>query len=319
MSINASYRLVRESIVAFTLKYIPIFDKNSPAPLFPPILGTGFIVRSDGVIATNAHVVEAIQRVSRPPDVPKEEWPVKVLLLRLIPAGILEIPLEILGVMGISGFDGGKVYYGPKKGPDLAFVHVKVKGLPTVRIDSTTLIEEGMDIATAGFPMGTDALTAPGWLHQFTPTLQRGIISAVHPFPCPTPHGYSVNVMTQGGASGSPVFMCDSGSVIGVLYAGLNNFVVSLKKDDLYAMPTNISYVVPSHYIIKMLNELERHPEIQSPSDAMTIDDMIATTQVVNRFEKERDWIVTGLDPVAEAEIVTPLKQLSPKSNTDGE
>jgi len=32
-----------------------------------------------------------------------------------------------------------------------------------------TRLEEGLEVATAGYPMGTDALTAPGYLHQVTP------------------------------------------------------------------------------------------------------------------------------------------------------
>lgn len=283
MDINASYRSVRESVVAFALQYVPVYDKMTPPPAFPPILGTGFVVRSDGVIATNSHIVEAIQKAPHPPDAPKDEWPVRAVLLRLTQAGMLEIPLEVLGVAVLDAFYGGEVYYGPKKGPDLAFVRVKAKGLPIVSIDSTTRLEEGMEIATAGFPMGTVALTAPGWLHQITPTLQRGIVSAVLPFPCPTPHGYAVNVMTQGGASGSPVFLCETGAVVGVLYAGLRDFEVSLKQKDLYAVPTNISYVVPSHYLVSGLKSLDNQPEMQTPPDAMTIDEMIAKFQIVVR------------------------------------
>ena len=78
----------------------------------------------------------------------------------------------------------------PPAGPDLAFVPVKARGLPAVALDGPEAIDEGTEVATAGFPMGTDALMAPGWIHQVTPTLQRGIISAVLPFPCPTPHAY---------------------------------------------------------------------------------------------------------------------------------
>src|ERR1035437_9512661 len=71
MSIVEAYKLVKPSIVAFVLKYIPVFDKGAPPPHFPVILGTVFVVREDGVIATNAHVVRAFQNAFRPPDAPK--------------------------------------------------------------------------------------------------------------------------------------------------------------------------------------------------------------------------------------------------------
>ncbi len=139
--------------------------------------------------------------------------------------------------------------------------------------------------------MGTDALMAPGWIHQLTPTLQRGIVSAVLPFPCSTPHAYSVNVMVQGGASGSSVFLCDTGAVVGVLYAGLNDYALTLKNKDLHLVPTNISYVVPSHYLTKSLEAFLKMENMRPPSDAKSIDEMLKNAEFRNFLEKGRDWI----------------------------
>lgn len=312
MSIVESYKAIKPSIVAFVLKYIPVFDKGAPPPHFPVILGTGFVVREDGVIATNAHVVRAFQKAFRPPDAPKDEWPVRALMLRLTDHGVVEIPLEVLGVGMIKAFDGGKHYYGPKDGPDLAFVHVKVRGLPAVQIDSTSVLEEGVEVATAGFPMGTDALTAPGWLHQLTPTLQRGVCSAVLPFACPTPHGYSINVMSQGGASGSPVFSCETGKIIGVLYGGLTDVDVTLRAHEPFKVPTNITYVVPAHYLATAMREFEKNPDMTLPADAITIDEMLRGATLKNIFEGGRDWQVRQVDAKAEIERVKEVARLSP-------
>jgi len=98
------------------------------------------VVRSDGVIATNAHVVDAFGKVFRPPDTPQDEWPIHALLFKRTEQGMIEIPLNILGVVKISKFEHAKVYYSPKAGPDIAFVHVKAKGLPEVKIDDTTFL-----------------------------------------------------------------------------------------------------------------------------------------------------------------------------------
>ncbi len=312
MTIVESYRAIKPSIVAFVLKYIPVFDKGAAPPHFPVILGTGFVVREDGVIATNAHVVRAFQNAFRPPDAPKDEWPVHALMLRLTDQGVVEIPLEVLGVGMIKAFDGGKHYYGPKDGPDLAFVHVKARGLPAVQIDSTSVVEEGVELATAGFPMGTDALTAPGWLHQLTPTLQRGVCSAVLPFACPTPHGYSMNIMSQGGASGSPVFSCESGKVIGVLYGGLTDIDVTLKAQEPFKIPTNITYVVPAHYLANAMKEFEKNPDMTLPGDAKTIDEMLGGAKLKNMFEGGRNWEVREVDPKAEGERMKEVTRVPP-------
>jgi len=313
MGISSSYKLVKNTIVAFVAKYVPVFDQSAP-PQFPPIIGTGFVVREDGVIATNAHVIRAFTRMPVPPNAPRDDWPVRCLMLTLIDKGMVEIPLEILGCAGIEQFSpGGPAYYGPKAGPDLAFVRVKARGLPVVTLDDGSVIEEGTEVATAGFPMGTDALTAPGWIHQLTPTLQRGIISAVLPFPCPTPHAYAVNIMVQGGASGSPVFLSESGEVVGVLYAGLNDPRETLRNQDLYTVPTNISYVVPSHYLHRSLEELEKLNQMKAPSDARTIEEMLHAAEFNNALQG-RHWEIRQVDPQAEAERVSTVSRLtSPK------
>jgi Trypsin-like peptidase domain len=236
------------------------------------------------------HVVRALAKAPKPPGFPPDKWPVRALLFHLTEAGQFEIELEVFAVSGISDFNAGKAYYGPKEGPDLGFVFVKAKGLAPLQIDGETEIEEGIEVATAGYPMGTDALTAPGWLHQITPTLQKGIVSAVLPYPCLHPHGFSINVMTQGGASGSPVISCTTGGVLGVLYGGLEDIDQTLDQKHLYRVPTAISYVVPSRYIAHVLAKMKEDPLRPQAADAITIDEMLQQAVIVNALEEDRDW-----------------------------
>ena len=237
VDLAATYQEVRKSIVAFVPRHITLRE-GEEAPEFPPIVGTGFIV-DEGLVVTNDHVVRSLARLPRPPETPLEEWPFTALLLHEIPTeGIAQVPLEVLGVGALGEIQVKGHYYGPRR-PDLALVHVKAKGLPILAVDSQAVpLKEGMVVATAGFPMGTDALRAPGYLHQITPTLQQGIISAVLPFSTPRPHALMINVMTQGGASGSPVFAPDRPAVIGVLYAGLNELQTSPGMPRPYLVPT---------------------------------------------------------------------------------
>lgn len=294
MSLANIYKSLRPSVVAFVNNFVPIDDEAEEPPTFAPILGTGFVIHEDGLLLTNSHVVNAFGKVPKPDDLPPDVWPVRGILFHSTEAGQIEIPLEIAGVIPVEGIDPGGAYYGPKTGPDLGFVHVKAKGLPTLQLDHTGLIEEGMDIATAGFPMGTDALMGPGWLHQITPTLQRGIISAVLPFPCPAPHAFSIDVMTHGGASGSPVVSCETGHVLGVLYAGLTDVGMTLKHNDLFRVPTSISYVVPSHYIAHLLPKIINEGIIPPVADALSIEEMLKQSTLTNVLESDRDWTIWG-------------------------
>jgi len=289
MSLQEVYPNIRRSVVAFVPKVFPAWDEKGNPPPFPPIIGTGFVVRSDGVIATNDHVIRTFSKLKNYSQDAKDNWPVFAMLFHQVDEGILEVPLEVIGVVVVSNFKPGGIYYGPPK-PDVGFVHVKATGLPAVTIDSITLLKEGIEVATAGFPMGRDALTAPGWLHQITPTLQKGIISAVHPFPCKTPHGFSVNVSVQGGASGSPVFVPDTGSVIGMLFASLGD-LEKTKKGDFVRVPTAISHAVPAHYMVNLLHQFDHDERFKLPSDALSLERIISSAKWVPRSSDEQVYV----------------------------
>jgi len=317
MKLIESYKKIKPTIVAFVPKFHPVYNPNETPPEFPPIFGTGFLV-DEGIVVTNDHVVKIIPKLPKPPDCPPDIWPVECLLWYFIPEkGLATISLEVIGVFGITKMETGDAYYGPLK-PDFAFVHVKMKGLPKANIKyDLKEIKEGQEIATAGFPMGTETLMAPGYLHQLTPTLQKGIISAVLPFECELPHAIMINVMVQGGASGSPVFLPNTGDVIGVLYASLeetrktksglpNNIRTNAGKMEpsihshFLPAPTNISYVVPAHYIEKMLQQIKEDSNMELPDNTLTLEEYIKNTEhvILKRGQTPLDNVWNGPDTI---------------------
>lgn len=189
------------------------------------------------------------------------------------------IPLDVVGCFTVDGYQNAGYYYGPPK-PDLAILHVKVRNHPVLAVDPDSVgVKPGARMATAGFTMGTDALCAPGWLHQMTPTLQDGIVSAVLPFPCEAHHGLMINIMTQGGASGSPVFPIDSPAASGVLYGGLNEpaLVGSDQHAKLVSLPTNFSYCVAGRFLKDMVEFVHGQDEFRLSAETQTLAEMIET------------------------------------------
>ncbi len=288
-----TYKKIRKSIVAFAVRNPSFHGKKYGANYYPQIIGTGFIVNESGLVATNAHVAEAIDNVPRHPDIPDDEYPVSVLLFCDVSGGLTQLECKICGRFVISGYASPHPYYGMERGPDIAYIQLNVIGLPAVKIAKNFLIEEGLDVSTAGFPMGTQALMAPGFLYQLSPTLQSGIISSLLPFNSPKPHAFSINVMVQGGASGSPVFLSSSGVVIGILNSSLNEMrTTEINKTEKlnYSVPTNISYVDSFHHLNKTLDIVLKAKHLEPPEDAPTLHYLIEHGTPIDetRFQKEK-------------------------------
>lgn len=286
------YSKIKPSIVA-------IASKVSTNPEFPDIIGTGFIARADGIIFTNEHVIKAIQKLPRHKGMSPNDWPAIVLYFHYIPEkGNITVPLDIRGVVEI-GIErkAESVDYGPDI-PDLGIIHVHIKDMPTLIIADRLGLQAGDEVMLSGFPMGTDTLRAPGWMHQFTPTLQSGIISAILPFPCDNPHAILLNIMTQGGSSGSPVLNPSTGEVIGIEYAGIIEPKKLAGKGILiYKNNTSLTLAIPAKIINKLFHEIDKVEEINKADfDRFdTIESLIAKKQVI--IHKPRTATMLPISP----------------------
>jgi S1-C subfamily serine protease len=293
MDLTNAYLKVKGSVVAFVPVFLPRSGAGAEPPPIFPIVGTGFVVHPDGLIATNAHVISVLGKLPRPPGTPRGVWPARALLLKLAPEGVLMIGLEIAGVFDIDAglLDGP--HYGHEH-PDIGLVLVKTTELPAVELDDATIIEEGREVATAGYPMGTQALLASGEIDHMSPTLQRGIVSAVLPMAGVRPNAYKINVMVQGGASGSPVFLSDSGKVIGIAKASLLDPVQTPEGSTTVLLPTNISYAVPARFLATALELLRTKHQMFPHPDAKPLSQVIAGAKLVNIFEAPPRRVITS-------------------------
>ena len=279
MDLSDAYNIVSQSVVAIAVKR----PQDQPIPPVPTIIGTGIVV-GEGLVATNNHVVRAAGRLQATREMPQNEWPVVAVLFLLIPdKGMCQLQMEVLGCCVVEVFKPHGYYYGPEK-PDLGFFHVNMRGLPALSVcDNLEKLVPGTRVATAGFPMGTDTLCAPGYLHQLTPTLQQGIVSAVLPFSCKTPHALMLNMMSQGGASGSPIFLPDGSDVVGVLYGGLQETYTSQVQgvDVPYKVPTNFTYCVAGHFLRRSIEDITCKSEMQLPKDSPHLDEALAQARAL--------------------------------------
>jgi S1-C subfamily serine protease len=159
--------------------------------------------------------------------------------------------------------------------PDLAICRIRVDGLDRMGVPRPKHLPLGDsakvravdEVGIMGFPFGLRLLGEEQELRQMTPITQKGSIAAVLPFSnVQNPHAFQLDMNINGGSSGSPLFLAETGEIVGVVFAArVRPHEVSLPRNKgarrvaSIPLPTGFGYAVP-------INRLREQPPAQHRS-----------------------------------------------------
>lgn len=142
---------------------------------------------------------------------------------------------------------------------DLALLKMKSdKAITPLKLHAPNEAMEGLNIAFTGYPIGA--------VLGLYPVTHRGIISAISPVAIKTETGqnlsphvikaledpyyiFQLDAIAYPGNSGSPVYIQETGEVVGIL----NSVYIKSSRENLLSDPSGISYAVPVKYIQEFL------------------------------------------------------------------
>ncbi len=221
---------VRQSVVA-----VGTLVPQKHAPKSPPkarYLGTGFVVKGGDLVVTNYHVVP----------------------------GKLEdgVQLAVFSGHGRNAVIHRARLLRKDEEHDLALLKIDGKKLPPLKLGSGKWVREGRSVAFTGFPLGM--------VLGLYPVTHQGIISAITPVAIPADSSrqlnaarikrlrnpflvYQLDAVAYPGNSGSPVYLPESGVVIGVV----NAVFVKGSKESILSTPSGISYAIPVRHVRALL------------------------------------------------------------------
>jgi hypothetical protein len=171
-----TFEKLRPCIVAFASRIVstPVDDM----PLLPAIFGTGFLVDSRGIVATNRHVIERLHTLPRHPSGRSSATVIIGTEVQQQERGHA-LPIwfaDVKAYWAVAEMKTETPFYGEDV-PDVGFVQIEVSGLPALELAREPhALKIGLAIGTAGFPLGTDPLVVHGKVNQITPFLRHGIV-----------------------------------------------------------------------------------------------------------------------------------------------
>ena len=223
---------IRPSIVGVGTAYPPRQpNRKSDAVTYR---GTGFVVGNGRQVLTNAHVIPA------------------------------ELDTDHNQFIAVFAGRGAKaralsarvVRSDPEH--DLALLEIDGPALPAMDLGDSSRVREGQEVAFTGFPIGV----ALG----LYPVTHRGMVAAISPMARPAEkartisaaqlrrlrspfNAFQLDATAYPGNSGSPVYMPDTGRVVGVI----NSVLVKETKESMLENPSGITYAIPVEFAVQLL------------------------------------------------------------------
>jgi len=231
MEISKIIEKNKNSVILVAL-YVP--GENNQGKV--SIRGTGFIISRDGKFITCGHVYKQI---------PQNDLP---YLEVSVPGKIDE--------KGITHYDRYKVkLLKIDKENDLALMQIisDKNNFETIEgFGKSESVKEGDEVVFIGYPLATELL---GMRFGITMNTNHCIISSVKRRGIDgSLHFFMIDTHINNGSSGSPVFLKDTGKVIGIA-SGRISAKISSPEGKILDIPANMGICGPAKYIIDLINK----------------------------------------------------------------
>jgi len=231
MKISGIIKKNKNSVILVAL-YVP--GENNQGKV--SIRGTGFIISRDGKFITCGHVYKQI---------PQNDLP---YLEVSVPGKIDE--------KGITHYDRYKVkLLKIDKENDLALMQIisDKNNFETIEgFGKSESVKEGDEVVFIGYPLATELL---GMRFGITMNTNHCIISSVKRRGIDgSLHFFMIDTHINNGSSGSPVFLKDTGKVIGIA-SGRISAKISSPEGKILDIPANMGICGPAKYIIDLINK----------------------------------------------------------------
>lgn len=227
------FESVKKATVALVHWHTESLEQDDRKPPYT-IVGSGFCIHPRGMIVTCEHVLSAFmekpvhQQIAETPEGDRGQEVRRMQEIRVVVPYVLFFNASASGeelivvaapadiVMAKTDYDLGMVRVHPHEAfPD---------GFPSLEVESYDQVQEGMEIATCGFPLGNLLGQQIGTMGS---SFTKGIVSSIIPSSGVSEKylkGFQLNLTATHGNSGGPVFSLRSGKVFGVLQRGVEGY-----------------------------------------------------------------------------------------------